>query len=365
MEKKVVKVLVSAPDPELMGGVSETVKLLVRELEGSADVLYAPFGRRKGQAGVAGYAMPFLDLFRFAFMLCRERFDVIHMNPSLNPRSVLKEFFLFVVFCLFGYSGRILLLIHGWEQDFFERIASRPFALFVLRKVMKRAGAVLVLAGEFRDSLIGAGVDGGSIGVVTTMVDMSNIPTEPRPQRDCLTILSLSRLVRNKGVYEIIDAFGYLNRKYDNLELIMAGEGPERSGLEKAVSDKDLSNVHFPGYVRGRDKYQILEKSCIFLLPSRREGCPVSLLEAMAAGLAPVVTDVGGIKDVIQPGRTAVLLREVSSAEISGAVESLLADNDFRLRICADAARYAAEHFGSGMVTQAILRWYEDICSSR
>ncbi|WP_432736830.1 glycosyltransferase family 4 protein [Maridesulfovibrio sp. FT414] len=363
MDRDDLRVLLTAPDLELMGGVAETVRLLLRELDGHSHACYRPFGRRKGQRGFLRYAMPFLDLFNFAVLLCRKRFDVIHMNPSLNARSVFKELLLFTVFCLFGYSGRILVFLHGWEQDLFDRIAARTVTVSLLRMVMKRAGTVLVLAGSFRDSLVRVGVDADKVHIVTTMVDMSELPPVPSSAKECRTLLYLSRIIREKGVYEIMDAFTSLSTRHEGLTLIMAGDGPERARLEEIATSRGLKNVIFSGFIRGREKYEVLEKSCIFLLPTRYgEGCPVALLEAMGSGLVPIVADAGGIMDVVIPGETALLLDEISGESIELAVERILSDESKRKQISGNAASYAEKHLSSAQVTRFITNCYFKMC---
>lgn len=352
-------ILLVTPDMDIPGGVAETVRLLAHELEEKAHVRIKPYGRRFGQKGLSRYLMPVRDILGFVLLLFRRRFDVIHMNPSLNLRSVFKEFPLLIMFYLFGYSGRVLIFIHGWEQDFFNSIAEKKWAAAVFANLINWSGTVLVLSEKFRKCLLGIGVEGDTVRTITTMVNLSELPPALKGGKQCRTILYLSRLIREKGVYETVEAFSRLTSRFPDLKLIMAGEGPERAGLEKMIAVKGLSNVELPGYIRGREKFEALEKSCIFLLPTRYgEGCPVALLEAMGAGLVPVVTDAGGITEIIQPGKNAVLIPEVSAEALENAVETLVSDPGAIERMSAEAAEYAADHFSSAKVTEIIFGCY-------
>ncbi|TIH18585.1 glycosyltransferase family 1 protein [Marinifilum sp. JC120] len=354
-----MRLLVISPDLRHMGGVVETVKLLLRELEGKAEVTPAVLGRRINQTGFARFFRTLADILNLFWLSCFNRFDVIHMNPSLNLVSALKEGILFLMFCLLGYSGRILIFIHGWDEIFFRRIATGRFSAMLLRAVLNRAGMVLVLAEDFRKELGSIGVDLSRVEVVSTMVDMDNLPVSSVCRDDGKSLLFLSRMIEGKGVYELLDAFSLLCARFEGLELVMAGDGPEQENLMRIAESRNLSNVSFPGYIQGVEKNRLLEKSCIYLLPTSREGCPVSLLEAMSAGLVPVVTDAGGIKDVIKPGQTAVLLDEVSAEAIAGAVAGLIDDSDFRVAVSENARRFAREHFSSHKVTGEIFEFYE------
>jgi glycosyltransferase involved in cell wall biosynthesis len=353
-----MRLLLVSTDLRHMGGVAETVQLLLREFAGRVDVTHRAFGRRVNQTGMMRIFRTVADLFSFARLLRGSRFDVIHMNPSMNLVSVLKETALFCLFCLFGYSGRILIFFHGWDEVFFERLASGRITGVLLRNVVNRAGQVLVLADDFRKALARAGVDVSQVEVVSTMVEMDKVPHSSVCEHDGKSLLFLSRMIVGKGVYELLEGFALLNKRYAGLKLVMAGDGPELENLKKRAAALGLHNISFPGYIMGEEKRSALQDGCIYLLPTSREGCPVSLLEAMAAGLVPVVTDAGGIKDVIEPGRTAVLLDEISAEAIADAVAPLIDDSGLRISVADSARKYAREHFGSGQVAERIMEFY-------
>ncbi|ACS80487.1 glycosyltransferase family 4 protein [Maridesulfovibrio salexigens] len=356
-----MQLLLVSTDLRHMGGVAETVKLLLQELEGRVDVTAVPYGRRAGQKGFVRYLRTFADLFIFVRLLCFNRFDVIHMNPSMNLVSILKEFALILIFFLFGYSGRILIFSHGWDDAFFKRISSGPLTSNIFRMILNRAGKVVVLAEEFKRKLGQAGINIDRVEVVSTMIDTSNVPRSSACSKDGKSLLFLSRMIRGKGAYELLEAFALLNERYDGLRLIMAGDGPEREGLMERTAALNLSNVSFPGYIQDMEKSWALENSCVFLLPSRSEGCPVSLLEAMASGLVPVVTGVGGIKDVIRPDQTALLLDDISAEAIAGAVAEVIDNPGLRMELSENARKYADENFSSRKVTNQIISFYNEL----
>ena len=360
-----MRLLLVSTDLRHMGGVVETVKLFMREFEGKVDVMHAAFGRRVNQKGIMRILRTLADLFCFARLLSRHRFDVIHMNPSMNLVSVIKEAALFFVFYLFGYSGKVLIFIHGWDDVFFKRLASGRISAVFLRMILNHAGLVTVLAADFKKELIRSGVDGAKIEVVSTMVDMSKVPVSSGCAGDGKSLLFLSRMIVGKGVYDLLDGYALLSEKYSGLKLVMAGDGPELDALKKRAADLGLKNISFLGYIHGEDKFMVLQENCIYLLPTIREGCPVSLLEAMASGMASVVTDAGGIKDVIQPGKTAILLEEVSPAAIAEAVSLLIENPELRISVAVNARRYAVEHFSSGHVSELILKFYSRLVPGR
>ncbi|WP_415716876.1 glycosyltransferase family 4 protein [Maridesulfovibrio sp.] len=353
-----MRLLLVSTDLQHMGGVVETVKLFMREFEGKVDVTHAAFGRRVNQKGIMRIFRTLADLFCFARLLSGNRFDIIHMNPSMNLVSVLKEAALFFVFYLFGYSGKVLIFIHGWDDVFFKRLASGRITAVLLRTVFNRAGLITVLADDFKKELIRSKVDASKVEVVSTMVDMAKVPASSACKGDGKSLLFLSRMIVGKGVYELLDGYALLSERYSGLKLVMAGDGPELEALKMRAADLGLKDISFPGYIQDEDKFMVLQENCIYLLPTSREGCPVSLLEAMASGMASVVTGAGGIKDFIQPGKTAILLEEVSAEAIAESVGILIDNPDLRISVAENARNYATEHFASGKVAERILEFY-------
>lgn len=137
-------------------------------------------------------------------------------------------------------------------------------------------------------------------------------------------ILFLGRLSKEKGVDDLLLAFSKVNRKFKGqITLHIAGAGPERRNLEKKAISLDIEQcVQFHGFVsRGRDLWDLYDKSQIFVLPSYTEGMPRALFEAMARGEAPICTRVGGIPNIIDDKKNGVLIRP---GDINGLKDAIL-----------------------------------------
>jgi glycosyltransferase involved in cell wall biosynthesis len=237
------------------------------------------------------------------------------------------------------HRGPTVVFIHGWDPRWEKLIASSPVLRFLFRKTFGRVERVYVLARKYRDRLTQWGLDPQRVQCTSTMFDGSLfegiVRTRPRPTKgDEVQVLFMSRLVREKGALETIEAFATVAAETPGLRLVCAGDGPQRAALQEWVEAHGLNGrVTFPGFVRGARKAQLLLDSDLFVFPTRHgEGCPVSLLEAMASGLAIVTTDAGGIADVFQGGHNGILLESgTDSALVAGAIRSLIGDVD-RLR---------------------------------
>lgn len=113
-----------------------------------------------------------------------------------------------------------------------------------------------------------------------------------------INITYTGRMIEEKGVLRLIDAFKNLNEKYDNLELNLAGDGPI---LEKIIQEnKDIKNIHILGKISHDEVMQLLGKTNIFVNPSHfSEGLPTTILEAGLMECAVVATPMGGTTEII------------------------------------------------------------------
>ena len=115
-------------------------------------------------------------------------------------------------------------------------------------------------------------------------------------------VIFSGRLVAEKRVDVLLQAWDELHSQAGDAQLWIVGTGPQEQSLRRKAGE----NVHFSGYVKDTAPY--LRAADIFVLPSSTEGLSVAMLEAMACGLACVLSDVGGARDVIEPGKNGLLV---------------------------------------------------------
>jgi glycosyltransferase involved in cell wall biosynthesis len=208
----------------------------------------------------------------------------------------------------------------------------------------------------------------GQIRVVPNGVDTDIF--RPRPDTGVLRrelgvaanapiIGSIGRLERIKGYDVMIAAFAILLgvwRQPVKPLLVIAGEGSERTRLEGMIRDFDIAeNVRLLGW---RDDTQALHAAfALFSMSSRSEGTSVSLLEAMSAGLCPVVTDVGGNRAVVGDSMAHRLVRSEEPEALAAAWREALLDPDSMTRDGLHSRMRVKEHFA----LQAMVSAYEDM----
>jgi len=155
--------------------------------------------------------------------------------------------------------------------------------------------------------------------------------------------ISVARLVPQKGLDVLIAALPRLGGAAAEWSVTLVGDGPEREALEQQARDLGVSDrLRCMGF--RSDPELFLAKAAVFVLPSRFEGMPNALLEAMAAGLAVIVTDASpGPLEVVEPGVSGLVVPSDDPSALAAAMEALASDPECCRRLGAAArARIAA-----------------------
>ena len=207
------------------------------------------------------------------------------------------------------------------------------------------AGVVCVSAGVARHLRRRTGWPARKIAVIPNGIDAARFEgVAPTPRREigvddeASLALFVGRIARQKGVDVLIEAARIVARSRPDWRLALVGEGPSRAEIERSTRDDPLlaGRVRWLGF---RDDVPALLKSAaLFVLPSRWEGMPNAVLEAMAAGTPVVATRVEGTEELIADGRTGRLVPPGDPEALAGAILGALSDRGEAAR-WAEAAR--------------------------
>lgn len=229
----------------------------------------------------------------------------------------------------------------GWEQT--DPAAYGSAWHTARRTAYPLADALVVLMPEHADGFPGA-----------RCVAIANpaLPPEPRAveRRTTRTIVGLGRLSWEKGFDILIEAFARIADRNPEWTLEIYGEGGQRAALQVLIARRGLHRrVLLPGATL--DTWSVLARADLFVLPSYAEGFPNALLEAMAAGVAPVVVDCGAaVEDIVRDGVDGVRVRRDAESLAAG-MERLMRDDAERARLAARAVevveRYSIERIAA------------------
>ena len=176
-----------------------------------------------------------------------------------------------------------------------------------------------------------------------------------------LNILFLGKLDPDKGVADLISAFGRIAKDFPSTKLLLGGIGDTATYINQAESLGIIRQVVFLGWVSGKLKDKYLGKTAIYCLPSYYEGLPMGVLEAMAAEVTVVASAVGGIPDAIEDRKEGLLINAGDVLGLSNALTELLSDNALRLKYAAAAKLKYERYFSPNVVIPQLEDLYSEI----
>lgn len=172
---------------------------------------------------------------------------------------------------------------------------------FLRRKILsllkKVPNKIVVLSQAFKEDLIKLGFKEEKIEVLLNCSTFEIDEKEFQPKKEIKNISFMGSLEDRKGIYELLEAFKEIND--DKLRLNIYGTTLTSEDKKKIELFKEAKNINFKGVVSGKDKIEAFKNTDIFILPSKNEGLPLTLLEAMTAGNIIITTKVGSIPELI------------------------------------------------------------------
>jgi glycosyltransferase involved in cell wall biosynthesis len=216
------------------------------------------------------------------------------------------------------------------------------------------------------DELAAAGVDRARIVQIPNGVDTTTIALrEPSESSVELRVVFVGRLHAQKALDNLVEAVALCERRSPGaIRLAMLGEGPERQALERQIATLGLGHVvEVAGAVT--DVASRLAEFDAFVLPSLAEGLSNALLEAMAAGLPVVASDIPGNHDVVTHGHNGLLFSPGSVDQLADRLSTLATDEPLRARLAANARETIESTYGLEKIRIRYVALYEEPTSAR
>ncbi len=192
--------------------------------------------------------------------------------------------------------------------------------------------------------------------VIPHGIEIGGAPSEPAAS----DVLTISRLAPPKDQETLVRAAAVLFRRR-TFRLRLAGDGPLRRPLEALAGELGLDAcVEFLGPVGAEERRRLLSRAAVFVCATEEEGCPLAVLEAMAAARPIVASRAPGITGVLEDGQTAILVPPRSPAALAGAIEALLDSPAQALQLGRAARHVAIKRYS----LDAWVRAYEELFDS-
>jgi glycosyltransferase involved in cell wall biosynthesis len=244
----------------------------------------------------------------------------------------------------------------------------------VARYCLGSVDAVIAVSKQVEQALISGGVSARAIRMIYSglrFLDAAPPADKPAVCRalglslDAVLLGTVAHLFPRKGYDVMIRALPVIAREIPELEYLVIGTGEpayeqELKGLAATLGVGD--RVHFVGFQE--DVTPFLSALSLYVHPARMEGFGIAVVEALAAGKAVVASRVGGLPEVVEHGRTGLLVTADDPNELSAAVVSLLRDGQRRKEMGERGARAARERFDISASVAAVERLYHDVLTT-
>lgn len=252
----------------------------------------------------------------------------------------------------------IVLHLHGSEFHIFHDEECSSHARRLVRWFFERSARVIVLSESW--------LDWARSRFPNARVVLIHNPVSLPAESDfeahgSATLLFLGRIGQRKGAYDLIPAVAKLLPEFPNLRLIMGGDGELETARRMAESLGIAAHLELVGWVTGSAKQELLGQASVYVLPSYYEGLPMSVLEAMAAGLPVVSTRVGGIPEAVRDGEDGFLIGPGDLDALVDRLRTLLADASLRRRMGASARTRVQQFFATEVIVPRIEALYTEL----
>lgn len=291
-------------------------------------------------------------------------------------------------------GGFTVLQTHGYKANFLGMIVHKmtgiPWVAFAHGKTvenwkirfytrldifaMKRADRVVAVSkGLYEHQLKPAGIQQSRVRVVHNAIDADTIqPTVPREQmrkelslpQESFVIGVIGRFSPEKGQDIFVKAVAQASGIGTDLRVLFVGDGPEMDRVKSMARDLGIEDrLIFLGY---RDDipnlYQAID---VVVIPSRSEGLPNVLLEALAVGKAVIATDVGGIAEVIEHRENGILLPANDVTSLAAALEEIYRNTELYNHITGNSRQSVKINFSTEARAKNIYSVYQELLSER
>jgi len=297
-------------------------------------------------------------LFTIIALLARQRRAVMHVHCASHASFWRKS-----VFMAIGMLAKcpVIFQLHGGGFARFYETQCGAAGRRIIRFFLDRASCVIVLSDRWRAWITRVTENPRIVCIPNPVAALEERPASQRKN----IVLFLGRLERSKGIFDLLDAVCALRASIPDIRLVCAGEGDidcvaryaERLGIGDAVG--------LTGWIGTAEKRSLMNRAAVFVLPSYAEGLPMSLLEAMAAGLPVVATEVGGIPDVVSDGANGFLFRPGASARLERLLRRLMRDPRLGERIAMAARETVRLRFSADRVLAQLDEIYAGLGLAR
>ena len=249
----------------------------------------------------------------------KDNFEIIHAHSHL---------FLSTNQCAFIRklkSAPLIITNHGLISQTVPMKLQKIYLPTIGKWTFHAADKVITYTEEDKSSIINLGVDPNKIEVIHNGIDTKLFTPKQRESKN-KQLLWIGRYIKGKGVEYLIDAFKIVSEEYDDLKLLMVGDGPLKKNIQKQINNLGLSEkITLKTFVPNSEIQDLYRNSDVFVLPSLEEGVPRTILEAMSCEIPVVCTKLPQLVDIVN--KCGILVPKRDPEALAEAVLKIFSDN--------------------------------------
>lgn len=283
--------------------------------------------------------------------------DLFYLGMSSSDQGATRDYLIAKTIEKSLSNAKLIIHHHGGNfRTFYEKTDDKHRSM--VNYYLNKTDCAIVLTPKLK-KLFESLISEDKIKVVSNGISAANKIAEDTieqkiiglKQNDTIHVLYLSNMIRTKGYYELLQSAPILLEAGIHFDITFAGafrSTSDETQFHEFIKRYNLEkSVKYAGLVTGSAKNKLLETSNIFVLPTSypNEGQPISILEAMAAGIAIITTDHGGISDVIKDGTNGILIKSITPDEIAKAIIRFNSDRDFLTKVCVENQKVSNEQY--------------------
>jgi glycosyltransferase involved in cell wall biosynthesis len=359
MSERRLTVFLNVPSPQLHGGPATHLPLLEQELRKHVDLKVFEYGRKTdSETTLDKLVGRTKDLVKLRAKISRSRPSVIHHNTAFDTRAIIRDAAL--VWLARRYGIPVLLKMHGSLDELFGEVS--PPLDRLRNVVLRNADCIGVLSEvEMRKFLSAWPFLDGRVRVVKNIIKPDFYAVERR-EAEHPTVLFISRFIRQKGIFELLEAVPGVLKKFPATQFVFVGSGNDAAEFDARVRHKQLMpSVRRIGHLSNVETTSFYSSAWTLVFPTHfPEGMPMVVAEAMAAGVPIITTKTNFSRSYMSAGQHCLYLERKDSGSIEDQVVYLLGNRDLRQRMSTNN-RELAKSFRADIVTADFLDIYENV----
>ena len=363
-----------------IGGISVMTSQLIQNWSKSPEIIQYNTTRydrdfaSTGKLNVRNFWSFIINICKLSYIIWTSKPIIVHIHTSVKI-AVIKDM-LIAAWLKYIFGARIILHIHNAMLESILISKSMPLKRCQIWAIRKCSNRTILLSGNLLDQFMN--ISGKSKSKVRDhCIVMHNFTILPRrtklvkKTRSDLNIFFIGNVGVSKGVYDIIQAAKMLTKEEFDKTVYFTIAGPfdskdEELRIKTLVCKLGVEKiVRFIGPVSGTEKEQQFLSADIFVLPSYGEGIPISLLEAMAYGLPVVVSNVGGIPEIVCNEIEGKIIKSGDVKELCSALSELIRSAETRKKMGDAAKMKIATNYLVESYVQKLQKLYHSLLTSQ